>query len=270
MATYDLRQTFRYQYPGPISRLRHRLVVAPPAVHGDQRLVDHDLRVTPVANVGWSEDAFGNRIATIEAPHVDAFVEFAYRATIVRAPTAPHRIAARALVDSRYREPTNLTYPSSSLRDAAAALARDGACGFALAAKINAFVADYMQYAPDSTSVLTTAQEAFAQAKGVCQDYAHVMVTLARACGLAARYVSGHLIGEGGTHAWVEIIGACDDGTSASVWAFDPTHRRRTTLDYVFVAAGSDYADVAPTSGSFVAPYIGAFSTDRFVERLSA
>ena len=56
------------------------------------------------------------------------------------------------------------------------------------------------------TSIATTAAEALAGGRGVCQDTAHVMIALCRAAGLPARYVSGHLLGEGGTHAWVEVI----------------------------------------------------------------
>lgn len=67
------------------------------------------------------------------------------------------------------------------------------------ATRINEFVAAHMRDVPGSTSVLTTAAEAFAQATGVCKDYAHIMVAIANACGIAARHVSGQLIGEGVT-----------------------------------------------------------------------
>jgi len=144
-------------------------------------------------------------------------------------------------------------------------LAGDDGCG-KLATRISAFVAQHMRYVPDVTSVETTAAEAFAQATGVCQDYAHVMLALCRMCGVPARYVSGHLLGEGGTHAWLEVIEPAPGTGIASVAGFDPTHDRRTTLDYVFVAAGRDYSDVAPTSGRFVAPYIGMFTTSRRVD----
>ena len=63
-----------------------------------------------------------------------------------------------------------------------------------------------ISYAHGVTSVATTAAEALAGGQGVCQDSAHVMIALCRAIGLPARYVSGHLLGEGGTHAWVEVI----------------------------------------------------------------
>ena len=113
--------------------------------------------------------------------------------------------------------------------------------------------------------------KAYTLGVGVCQDYAHIMIALSRACGLAARYVSGHLLGEGGTHAWVkEIIADPGGSRAAPVWGFDPTHRRETTLSYLFVAAGRDFADVTPTSGRFLAPYIGTFTTSRSVDVVSA
>ena len=63
-----------------------------------------------------------------------------------------------------------------------------------------------MRYRPGATNIDTTAARAFGMAQGVCQDYAHVMLCLCRLCGLPARYVSGHLLGEGGSHAWVEVV----------------------------------------------------------------
>ena len=56
------------------------------------------------------------------------------------------------------------------------------------------------------TSVRTTAAQALAGGRGVCQDFAHVMLALCHIVGLPARYVSGHLLGQGGTHAWVEVV----------------------------------------------------------------
>ena len=67
--------------------------------------------------------------------------------------------------------------------------------------------------------------------------------------GLPARYVSGHLLGQGGTHAWVEVI-APRAGHAEAV-AFDPCNGRRTDGGYVTIATGRDYSDVAPTSGSY-------------------
>jgi transglutaminase-like putative cysteine protease len=267
-ASYTLHQMFRYEYPGPIADLRHRLIVAPPAVYGDQVRAQHSLRVSPGLRVGWHEDAFGNLIATIEAARVEREVRLEYEATILRSEGPPPLLEARWYGDARFLDSSRLTRPSLALRDATEMLlAGDDGTGH-LASTINTFVAQHMRYAPDKTTVETTAAEAFAQATGVCQDYAHVMIALCRLCGIPARYVSGHLLGEGGTHAWLEVIEPAPGTGTARVAGFDPTHDRRTTLNYVFVAAGRDYTDVAPTSGQFVAPYIGEFTTSRRVDVL--
>jgi transglutaminase-like putative cysteine protease len=86
--------------------------------------------------------------------------------------------------------------------------------------------------------------------RGVCQDYAHIAIALSRECGLPARYVSGHLLGEGATHAWVEFLVPAGRDRERVV-SLDPTNACATNLRYVVVAVGRDYDDVAPTSGVF-------------------
>ena len=267
-ASYVLHQQFRYEYPGPIEDLHHRLIVAPPAVYGDQRRVDHELRVSGGLPRRWTKDSFGNMVVTVEADRVEREVQLDYRATIRRGDGPWPNLAPLWYDDARFWKPSWLTKPSLALRDAAETLLEQDDGAGRLAATINAFVAQHMRYVSGATSVETTAAEAFAQGTGVCQDYAHVMIALCRLCDIPARYVSGHLLGEGGTHAWLEVIEPGPGLGEASVAAYDPTHDRRTNLDYVFVAAGRDYADVAPTSGRFVAPYRGRFTTTRRVDVL--
>jgi transglutaminase-like putative cysteine protease len=268
MATsYVLQQEFRYDYPGPIRDLHHRLVVAPPVAHGDQLRLSHRLTVTPELRVRWSEDMFGNAIATVDAPLIEHAIHLAYEAEIERSAGTPPTIDATWLDDPRMREPSPLTTPSDMMRAIAGMLASEPADTLTLATRISTHVATHMRYMSGVTSVETTAAQAYVQGAGVCQDFAHVMLALCRLCDLPARYVSGHLLGEGGTHAWVEVL-ANTTGRDATLLAFDPTHNRRTNLDYLFVAAGRDYTDVAPTSGRFVAPYIGRFTTSRIVDRV--
>ena len=102
------------------------------------------------------------------------------------------------------------------------------------------------------TSVKTTAPEALAAGRGVCQDFAHVMLSLCHLVKLPARYVSGHLTGEGGSHAWVEVLHPQPDRRGrwmAEGW--DPTNNRRTNANYLVVAVGRDYSDAAPLSGTY-------------------
>jgi transglutaminase-like putative cysteine protease len=116
-----------------------------------------------------------------------------------------------------------------------------------------------MSYGFDRTGVHTTAGQALAAGHGVCQDYAHLMLALCRLLGIPARYVSGHLVGEGGTHAWVEVL-LPGPGRSVEVLAWDPTHDRPADLRYLTVAVGRDYRDVAPVSGTYRLPHRGWLS----------
>jgi len=249
-ATYLVEQRFSYDYASPISDLRHRLVIVPRERHGDQRRLTHRLDVYPSVPVHAHADAFGNTVMTIEAPLVYRSIAFELTTLVRRSTTGDsHRVPRALLSDPALRTPTALTNPTDALRDAAAELRAGYREPADLARAIGHFVHAEMRFVAGSTTVETTAAEAFAERSGVCQDYAHVALDLARACGLAGRYVSGHLIGEGATHAWVEIILPEDD--HAVVAAFDPTSGREVAMQHVVVAVGRDYADVAPTSGTF-------------------
>lgn len=112
-----------------------------------------------------------------------------------------------------------------------------------------ALVRDRMTYERGSTGVHTRADEALADGRGVCQDFAHVLLGACRSHGIPARYVSGYLFApeadETASHAWVD---AFVDDRWVSV---DPTHDRLQTDHYVRVAVGRDYADVPPTRGVY-------------------
>lgn len=113
-------------------------------------------------------------------------------------------------------------------------------------------------YDGKATEADTTPDEAFAKKRGVCQDFAHVMIVAARAHGIPAGYVSGYLrtlpppgkprlVGADATHAWVTLWCGPDLG-----WVgFDPTNDCLTGTDHIFTAMGRDYADVAPIDGVF-------------------
>ena len=122
-----------------------------------------------------------------------------------------------------------------------------GACGPSAggdsrraALSIGELVRSTMTYELGVTGVRTPAAEAWALGRGVCQDMAHVMIAMCRTQGMSARYVSGHLLGEGASHAWVEVQ------TADATLAYDPTHARETDLRYVTVAVGATTATSRP------------------------
>jgi transglutaminase-like putative cysteine protease len=110
-------------------------------------------------------------------------------------------------------------------------------------------------FRPHATSVATRATDALKLRKGVCQDFAHVMIGALRSLGLSARYVSGYLltrpppgktrlVGADASHAWVDVW------CPLHGWvALDPTNAVRVGLDHVTLGWGRDYADVAPLRG---------------------
>jgi transglutaminase-like putative cysteine protease len=263
-ATVLIHQTFRYDYTGPITDLRQRLMVVPPDYHGHQRLTTHKLRVSGCdVECERSYDSFGNVVLDLTLDEVESFVEFTTWAVVeshvpLEGSDNPDDVGA----DRRFAEPSRLTKPDAALRAVAEDALASGAAELDLAALVCTRVHDHFTYEWGVTTVETTAAEAWAGARGVCQDYAHCMVVLCRLCGVPARYVSGHLLGDGGTHAWVEVIVADGDGSATAV-PFDPTHDRRAGPRYVTVAVGRDYGDVPPTSGTFEGPYPGVLTTHK-------
>ncbi len=270
---YLIHQRFRYDYPGPVRELQQRLLIVPPDVYGDQKCLVHRLDVSAeVAETVNEIDEFGNAVIKLRIPTIERFVDFEAWIVVERfTGHGPHVLAGNVPGDARYREPSALTQPDDALCEVAVMLS-EGAQGqpLALARRINDWVHHALRYSHGATDIHTTAAQALELGRGVCQDYAHIMLALCRLRGLAARYVSGHLLGEGGTHAWVEVLVAMPERPGeAMALAFDPTHGCETDLHYITVAVGRDYYDVAPTSGTFQAPYRGELTTSKRVGPIS-
>jgi len=268
-ARFVLRQRTTYLYDRPIHHLRHRLMVVPPVRHGDQLRIDHGAEVSGAdTRVTKRVDGFGNQMIQVEAARVGEVLKMDTWAIAQRVPGGgPTRLGAASLHDPRLLKPSPLTWPNAALEDAAHRLAASGDTGVDLARRINTWLFRLMRYRPDVTNIDTTAARAFGMAQGVCQDYAHIMLCLCRLCGLPARYVSGHLLGEGGSHAWVEVVVPDPDGPGANgtggavAVPFDPTHGREAGLSYLTIAVGREYSDVAPTYGTYSGDGIGQLST---------
>jgi transglutaminase-like putative cysteine protease len=262
-ATVLIHQTFRYEYPEPITDLRQRLMVVPPDYHGQQRLITHKLRVSG-SNLDSerSYDSFGNVVLDLTLEEVEREVEFSTWAVIERDVPADSRDELDDVgFDKRFAQPSRLTEPDGLLRAVADEARSSGAVGLELAELIGRLVHDHFSYELGATTIDTTAAQAWSSGRGVCQDYAHCMLALCRLCDLPARYVSGHLLGEGGTHAWVEVL--LPEGETVRAVPFDPTHDRVAGPQYVTVAVGRDYRDAAPVSGTFQGPLPGVLYTHK-------
>ncbi len=265
---YLIYQHLHYEYPGPIQELNQRLMILPPEQYGNQHRVDYRLEVsTPTFELSCQDDGFDNEEIKLQIAQVEQAIDFEAWILVERsAENNPHYLSADWLTDARLLEPTALTQPDDRLHQIAMTLLANGTQGLALAQQINEWTYQTLRYAHDVTDIHTTAAEALALGQGVCQDYAHLMIVLCRLCGLPARYVSGHMLGEGGTHAWVEVLlPVAERPELAMVIPFDPTNGRMVGLDYLTIAVGRDYYDVAPTSGTFRAAYRGQLTTHKRV-----
>jgi transglutaminase-like putative cysteine protease len=250
-ARYSVEQSLRYEYDSPISNLQHQLIIAPRRRHIDQERIANHLSASGVGPLQLESDEFGNDVAAVNVARVEREIVFSLEATILRNHAQPKTCAsAHDLIDPRWTGGRRLTRPNDALTAAAAELRSLHPNRHELAEEIVHFVHERMTYTKEVTDVFTTAATAFAQGRGVCQDYAHIAISLARAAGLSARYVSGHLLGEGATHAWVEFLVA-DRNHGPLVLSYDPTYCKPTDFRYIVVAIGRDYDDVPPTSGSF-------------------
>ncbi len=239
----DHRTTYRYDAPasGLVQLLRLR-----PSDHDGQHVGDWRIDIDVDGTLRESRDAFGNRVAAFYADGplsaltigVGGEVEVQDTGGLIRAP--------EPLPAPVYLRPTALTALTPDL----AAMARRFADDAPLAAlhALNAAIHDELRFEIGATDSATTAAAALAAGHGVCQDFAHIFVAVARAMGRPARYVSGHLARDDtqdAAHAWAEAL-VPDLG-----WvAFDPANGISATDRYLRVAVGLDYLDAAPIRGA--------------------
>jgi transglutaminase-like putative cysteine protease len=260
LVTFAVHQSLRYEYPGPISDLHQLLALVPPDITEGQRLLSYQVEVRPAAHPVYAADQFGNRLCRIFLPVVEKTLEIDVDLRINRWPM-PGREPLGPGEERLFRIPSPLTEPGPAILAAASAF-DPAESPAALAERINAWVHGRLVYTAGVTGIETTAEAALQLGAGVCQDYAHLMLALCRHLGLPARYVSGHLLGEGSMHAWAEVLlpnAAWPD--LGRLWqAFDPTHGGRAGLRHLLIAAGRDYGDVSPTRGTFRAPFSGHLS----------
>lgn len=255
---YFFYQRFHYEYPGPIRNLHQRLIAVPSDRYGDQRVCDHQLISSPESHlVQEVTDSFGNRVHEMVIQEIEKSATFEVITTIERSNSMEEQAVFPPALSQIFLQPTKLTKPDERISKVARELRDKAHSTRELVEIISVWVHSVMRYGAGATDVKTDASQALQTGQGLCQDFAHLMIALCREAELPARYVSGHMLGEGGSHAWVEVLLPSDEHNRMEIFAIDPTNQRRPNLKYITVATGRDYSDVPPTSGSFMAPYQG-------------
>ena len=210
-----------------------------------QRSIAYDISMSPLTQYSEGKDSFGNTqiIGSEDAPH--SVFEYKIKGLVE---TYPVSIAGGVNYSTvgMYKYPHGKCIPGDSMLSFVKEIESEvNNCNTTKdkCIKIMDKIYERMAYVPGSTEVETTAQEAFDLGKGVCQDFAHILITILRLFGIPARYVCGLIVGEGQSHAWVEAV--CD----SNYVAFDPTHNTEITDEYIKLGVGRDAGDCAINRG---------------------
>ena len=267
-----------YHYHPAVETAQH-VAYLQPRTHAGQNLLSHALHISPQpAQQRDMPDVYGNVrcFFSLQVPHEELDV-VARSLVSTRFHPAPKSGMAWELQRERFR------YQAGGRFDAAAefvfaspfvprhpeflAYARPsfsaGSGVLDVALSLMQRIHTDFTYESQSTQINTPALEALAQRKGVCQDFAHIMLACLRAMGQPARYVSGYLltepapgtvklVGSDASHAWISVY--VSDLPEGARWCdFDPTNNRwgwhAPSMDYVTVATGRDFGDVSPLRG---------------------
>lgn len=268
---YAITHRTTYKYSFPVHQSYHLLHLTPAEVPS-QRIVSHRLTVIP--EPGMREDRldyFGNPITilAVEEEHdalvVDAESEIAIKgwfAGDVNASTAWERLASGEAINSVQARDVQQFVAASRhgrhirvLADYAAGCFPAGRPVLAGAEALMQRIFQDFTFDPAATDVSTPVERVFEARRGVCQDFAHLMISALRSLGLPARYVSGYIL----THppeGQVKLQGADASHAWVSVWSpehgwvdFDPTNNIIPNGEHVTIAYGRDYDDISPISG---------------------
>jgi len=262
---YQVTHTTQYRYGGAVSQCQSELRLTPRSLPW-QRLIESRITTEPApTSMASRTDYFGNvvTLVTILGAH-DRFTTMATSLVEVEAPApAPSAVSWEQVRDdlATYDGPRPLDAHecvfespfvpcAPELADYARASFPAGRAAVDAAADLSRRIHADFEYAPSATHIHTPLVETLRTRRGVCQDFAHLMIGALRSMGLAARYVSGYLRsgvhhqGAEASHAWVSVY------MSGAGWVdFDPTNAVRPTDRHVTVAWGRDYGDVTPVKG---------------------
>ncbi len=265
---YNVTHVTRYTY-GATVELTNGILRLTPLTGGGQFLERFRLETDPLSLSSTERvDPFGNKVTgfRIETPHRELSITAISRVYVNRDRASGGAVPWESVAEEALRIaslsadcPAVTLYPSRRVLifNEATAYARESFTGrrpiHDAATELTRRICADFTYDAEATEVSTPASESFRRRRGVCQDFAHIMIAALRGIGLPALYVSGYirtippagkerLAGADASHAWVSLW--CG---SASGWRdFDPTNGVSVQNDHIVVARGRDYSDASP------------------------
>jgi len=269
---FEINHRTDYRYPHPVSEAYIEARLTPPT-RADQEILSHSIQFSPEAGLSSYQDYFDNTVTfysmTLRHARLSVLNKMVVR-TIER-PRPVEALAvsvaeARQLVSSNLIDVFDYVQPTPSVPTGAHSTewARkffwgEASIGDALEA-LNRTIYEKFRYRPGSTDTSTALASVWKQRTGVCQDFAHIMLSVLRTAGIPCRYICGYietdapepapgerrLVGAVATHAWVEVL------VPGKQWvALDPTNNQWCGPRHITMAYGRDFADSAPVHGTF-------------------
>jgi transglutaminase-like putative cysteine protease len=241
--------TFTYEEPISEAYTEMRLK---PSDAGGQMCLSFSLHTEPRGSVLQYTDRYGNDVRHFNVlPQHRRLSVMAVSEVLTPAELYDYAGELNPLDTHDYLSPTRFAPHTREMLQFAAAHVVQGNT-FATAMNLMRAIFYSMKYEPGATNVHTSSQDVLVLQAGVCQDFAHLMLSVCRSYSIPARYVSGYLYGPSSTadnaasHAWVDVF------IEGKGWiSLDPTHNCPQTERYVRIGIGRDYADVPPTRGTY-------------------
>ena len=273
---WQINHSTRYSYAAPV-RDSFNEVRLQPLSNEQQTVGSFLLKVLPAARLRHYHDFYSNCVHHFEIPEPHSTLLIESTLTVVTQAGPALALNARPCPMTRIKEALNVgrcydfipesryvdVTPETWRRAVDATQGEDDVWQTAL--RLMRFVHGHLTYQSFSTHVHTHMRDALAQRKGVCQDYAHIMIGLCRTLKIPALYVSGYLATEtaSATHAWMEVF------VPGVGWrGLDPTHNCPADETYVKIAVGRDYADVPPITGTYKGTTERTLSVQVQIQRL--
>ena len=265
MRLHVLHKT-HYSYPSPVRESFNELRLHP--LSNDwQRCESCFVSVLPIAPLRQYLDLYGNLVHHFEIPEDHSTLIIESRSITTTSKRLgfegfPYGVPMKSLREVEgnpecrdYLQTSHFVSIDPETWREAVEIQGDSKDVFQTAYQIMEHVYLNFEYCSSTTSVDTHSLEVLKNRKGVCQDFAHVVIALCRCLGIPSRYVSGYFYdstrnrtmrGAGASHAWLEVL---VDGHG---WlGLDPTNNRVVDQNYVIVGSGRDYRDVAPVTGTY-------------------
>lgn len=269
---YHVLHETRHQYQRSVT-LSQQMLHMTPRMFAHQEVISHQIEVTP-APQDWTEhiDYFGNvcRGFTLGTPHRALIVRGSATVALLRRPDRSTLSSSPAWEDMGgqlrnvllAREPLKYMFESPHVL-CSSELAQYAMPSFTprrplleAAFDLTERIFQDFEFDDEATTISTPLHEVLTGRRGVCQDFAHLMIGCLRSLGLAARYVSGYIlttpppgkprmVGADASHAWVSVY------SSNAGWVdFDPTNRRLVQDEHITLGWGRDFSDVTPMRGT--------------------